>query len=400
MVIFGGWSYEFGQPMGDVWSLSLTGSHAWSSLDDALPAGNIPGGRVGHSAIYDPVRQRMLIFGGSDVDGRLVNDVWVLSLAGAPVWSQLTPDGEPPSARFAHRAIYDPAGDRMIVFGGLDSAAMRSDVWALSLSGSPVWTQLLPQGPGPAARAAYGMVYDPLGKRVIVHGGTDNHQLYDDTWALSLNGQPVWSQISALAPPSVLRFYHTAVYDPQGQRMVIWGGSHHGVDLSDTWALALTGPPVWTEVPPTNETPEPRSGHSAVYVPSDGRMIVFGGSFDLNDAWALPLAGPRGRASWDGELAQVQGSSSLALGEPRPNPSRGESVVDFTLPYASRVTLAVYDAAGRRVRQIANGEFSSGAHGLRWDGRDANGHPSPTGLYFLTLEASGGSITRKAVIAR
>jgi hypothetical protein len=43
-----------------------------------------------HSAIYDPVRDRMVVFGGFDGLGNLHNDVWVLSLAGAPTWSLLS----------------------------------------------------------------------------------------------------------------------------------------------------------------------------------------------------------------------------------------------------------------------------------------------------------------------
>jgi len=57
-------------------------------------------------------------------------------------------------------------------------------------------------------------IYDPVGKRMIVFGGTDNHMLYDDTWALALEGPPAWSRIEAVAPSSLVRLYHSAVYDP------------------------------------------------------------------------------------------------------------------------------------------------------------------------------------------
>ena len=85
---------------------------AWDVL--VVPA------RSGHSAIYDPVRDRMVVFGGYSGTGYtyFLNDVWVLSLAGMPAWTQLTPTGTPPSARYGHSAIYDPVRDRMVVFGG------------------------------------------------------------------------------------------------------------------------------------------------------------------------------------------------------------------------------------------------------------------------------------------
>ena len=49
-----------------------------------------------------------------------------LSLAGTPAWSALAPSGTPPSWRYMHSAIYDPVRDRMVVFGG----SSLNDVWA------------------------------------------------------------------------------------------------------------------------------------------------------------------------------------------------------------------------------------------------------------------------------
>ncbi len=88
-----------------------------------------PSGRSEHAAIYDPVRDRMVVFGGYDGTSR--NDVWALSLAGSPAWTVLAPAGSPPDARKAHTAIYDPVRDRMVVFGGVGGGVL-DDVWALS----------------------------------------------------------------------------------------------------------------------------------------------------------------------------------------------------------------------------------------------------------------------------
>ena len=63
---------------------------AWKQLDG--PA------RISHSAVYDPVRDRMVGYYFPGL-GYPLNDVWALSLAGTPTWTQLTPTGTPPSAR-------------------------------------------------------------------------------------------------------------------------------------------------------------------------------------------------------------------------------------------------------------------------------------------------------------
>jgi len=37
-----------------------------------------------------------------------MNDVWALSLEGAPTWVALAPTGTPPSVRVGNSTIYDP----------------------------------------------------------------------------------------------------------------------------------------------------------------------------------------------------------------------------------------------------------------------------------------------------
>jgi hypothetical protein len=128
--------------------------------------------RFASSAIYDPVRDRMLVFGSTR--GGFLNDVWALSLAGAPTWTKLTPTGTPPGGRIFQSAIYDSARDRMVVFGGYyydGSDHYLNDVWALSLAGTPAWTQLTPSGTPPTARCYHSAIYDPVRDRMVVFGG-------------------------------------------------------------------------------------------------------------------------------------------------------------------------------------------------------------------------------------
>src|SRR5438034_9927579 len=150
-----------------VWALPLSGEPTWARL---APTGVLPTGLIYHSAIYDPVRDRMIVFGGFAVTAR--SEVWALELSGSPAWHQLSPSGTPPPARQQHTAIYDPLRDRMIVFGGTNGSPL-GDVWALDLADSTSWTQLTPAGAAPSARFGHAAVYDAAHDAMLVLGGSD-----------------------------------------------------------------------------------------------------------------------------------------------------------------------------------------------------------------------------------
>jgi hypothetical protein len=240
MVIFGGW--DGSSRRNDVWSFQLNIS-AWNSIS---PSGTPPSARSDHTAIYDPVRRRMIVFGGGAGIGSFLNEVWSLSLPsdGPIAWAKLTPSGTPPSARSDHTAIYDPVGDRMLVFGGFNGSSYLNDVWALSLSGTPVWTQLAPSGTPPSALAGHTAIYDQANNRMLVFGGFNGSGLLNDVWALSLSGTPAWPKLTPSGTPSSGRSGHTATYDQANNRMLVFGGTGESSYLNVVWALSLSGTPV------------------------------------------------------------------------------------------------------------------------------------------------------------
>jgi len=74
--------------------------------------------------------------------------------------------------------------------------------------------------------------------------------------------------------------------------------------------------------------------------------------------------------------------------------------LDFALPRAADVRLAVFDPAGRLVRELAAGAFGAGRHRVAWDGRDAGGLPVSAGSYYCRLQADGASWTRGVAVVR
>lgn len=329
MIVFGGWSSSE-EASNLVWVLSLSGAPLWTQ---PWPTGTPPSPRRRHTAIYDPPRDRLIVFGGAALSS-CANDVWALSLGDAPAWTQLAPPGTLPSGRQLHSAIYDPVRDRMVVFGGYDYSNYFDDVWALSLGGTPAWTRLAPAGTSPSARCAQGAICDPVRDRMVVFGGTGSSGSVTDVWSLSLGDAPAWARWTPTGTPDTA-WWPSAVYDPLRDRVVVWGGwSTESYLPVDTWSLSLGDAPAWTQLEPNCMPPGARSDHNAIYDPLRDRMLVFGGRIDYpygNDTWALNWSAP--------ELADVAcpGDGVWMAGASVPfdynitNPYAFDEIADYTL---------------------------------------------------------------------
>jgi hypothetical protein len=89
--------------------------------------------------------------------------------------------------------------------------------------------------------------------------------------------------------------------------------------------------------------------------------------------------------------------SELGLALAGRNPGVGAASLELALPAAGRVSLAVHDAAGRRVTQLVDHEMPAGRHTLRWD-RSSSGEKIRAGVYFARLVAGGHAIVRRVVM--
>jgi hypothetical protein len=193
MIVFGG-NNCFSTFYNEVWTLSnangLGGTPAWTMLS---PSGTAPSPRNLSTAAYDPASNTMIVFGGNNGASNF-DEVWTLSnangLGGTPAWTKLSPSGGLPMERSYHSAVYNPVLNRLTVFGGATGStfAYANDVWVLSnangLGGPPSWAQPSPSGAPPPARAVHSAVLDGASGRMIVFGGADSTGLLGDIWTL------------------------------------------------------------------------------------------------------------------------------------------------------------------------------------------------------------------------
>ena len=93
-------------------------------------------------------------------------------------------------------------------------------------------------------------------------------------------------------------------------------------------------------------------------------------------------------------------SDVVRLGANSPNPFRTQTTLDFSLAQAGRARLSIVDAEGRVVATLVDRVETAGPHKTVWNGRDANGDPAASGVYFMRLESSGGTAARAIVLTR
>jgi len=416
-VLFGG-ENDSSAPVGSWWGYSLGAPRGWDDGFFTGLAGTAPAGLWGQASVWDDKRDRMLTFGGLNPSYVPQTATYELDVSGwfSPgvpwyTWGALTPTGTPPSARYQTAAIYDPAGDRMLLYGGLDgSGYARGDLWQLTLAGTPAWSPLVVAG-GPTGRFGHTAIFDAPKHRMIVFGGGDSllGGPDNDAWALALPAL-TWTQLAptGTAPPA--RELHTAVFDSRRERMLVLGGQVASGDARDVWELNLApATPAWTKLAPATlagALPVNRYEHAAVYDSVGDRMLVFGGlmppigvfgsPYPLKDLWSLQFDFSNTTAG----VSPGTGRIGFLVGEPSPNPSRGTTRVSFSLGNAQRVRAAVYDLAGRRVAKLADGIREPGTYTLDWNGRDDAGSPAAAGLYFCRVEAGGQAVTRKVMRVR
>jgi hypothetical protein len=87
-----------------------------------------------------------------------------------------------------------------------------------------------------------------------------------------------------------------------------------------------------------------------------------------------------------------------AMYQNRPNPFFATTVIKWQIPIESKVSIAVYDATGRIIKTLVNGNFAVGYYNTTWNCTDNNNSKVSAGIYFYEMKASNYSARRKMVV--
>jgi hypothetical protein len=322
LVVFGG--YNAAEWLGDTWEFDGRG---WSRRTTATSPS--PSARRGATMVYDPVRQRCVLFGGQRRDSLLLDDTWEWD---GFSWLRRHPTTSPPP-RLGHAATYDSVRRRVLLYGGLGSSSSYSplsDTWtwdgtnwtqvALTSSagawafhalafdptrgravllghcvGCPVsaapetwewdgatWTR---QSPSvlPASQLSQTLAFDPTSARVVLYDWV-GYALY--RWD-GVN----WSALRMPRDNPGPRIRSTLLFDTVRQQLVLFGGWGRNGTMSDVWhwdgtAWSLT----WAG------TPSARTAAAIAHDPTRNRAVLFGGALSTGGG------APRGDLwEWDGQ---------------------------------------------------------------------------------------------------
>jgi hypothetical protein len=166
----------------DSWFFLFAPSAVWS---DVSPADNRPVKRCLCRGAWDSARNRFLMFGGQTDGEPFLGDLWALDevLLRLGGWQEITSEPKPSPRNFYAMAETDPG--RIALFGGSTEDGETNDLWLFD-SQTDTWTLAQPEGDPPSARYGHDAVWLPDTRRLIVFGGHDATGDLNDLWELTI----------------------------------------------------------------------------------------------------------------------------------------------------------------------------------------------------------------------
>lgn len=338
----------------ETWLRTSTG---WRRANAGVdPVAGAPQARDDAAMAYDPVRQRTMLFGGAATqnitstvcDGGFgrCGDSWEFDGAR---WTQRSLSGTSPGRRSGAGLVIDEPTGNAYLYGGstsaspCDQSASNFCDGIYRITGAGVSARLSPAvRPPPRTDAA--VVFDPVLRRVIVHGGNNNGTVLSDTWAYTI-ATNVWTQVctsvACIATSPGPRREHTMTWDTDRNVGVLFGGSFGNGTESIIYEFT-PGTNTWTRRVQNGDIPEGRRFDPGLsYDPERRRTVMFGRLGGAND--------PCGTANECGDLFEFNNATGVwtridvvnsAVGDLRPSRRNGVAMV--------------YDPI-RREHQIAGG---------------------------------------------
>jgi hypothetical protein len=163
--------------------------------------------------------------------------------------------------------------------------------------------------------------------------------------------------------------------------------AYHTADYADSVAVAGLDPEETTNIefaPWICDDDAPYIATFFAAIPGEPDRTLLG------IEWPVPFQGTP-------LVGVAESADALRIEVTGPNPFRSGTLVSYAVPYPISTTIRVYDATGKAVRTLHDGELS-GEGTLYWNGSDDTGRELGRGLYFIRIATSGFTRTAKVVL--
>ncbi|MDH5386589.1 MAG: hypothetical protein OEY18_17955 [Candidatus Aminicenantes bacterium] len=396
----------------NLWVLRYEGD-TWRWENMGTKAGDPPSARGGHSGIFVPKgggQDYIIVFGGSgsflgdpvDIVTYQLENPWDYNSE----WKKFSTEGSTPTARAEHTAVYEFNESKMVVFGGYDNSKVASsDTFALDFSFTPAsWTLVNIPGVKPDPRYGHSAVRGTDG--IMVFGGKDNGEFFNDCWRLRLWDKE-WEEMSITGDKPPARWQHSAVWmDPSpgetGGMLIFGGQDENGEYLDDFWILREPDLGVgefdyrWERIYPIGDLPSGRRGHAAGagWGWAGERMMYIFGGFDgnenLNDVYVF----------FKGEEVE-KSLEEKPFNAPNPfNPDTEDTKICYYLEEDDDVKIKLFTLTGELVYSWENISGKEGLNQWPWNGKNEKGKIVENGGYICLIEAGGKKQKCKIAVLR
>jgi hypothetical protein len=249
----------------------------------------------------------------------------------------------------------------------------------------------------------------------------------------SVTGDPAFADTASsdyhltLASPAIDAGDPDPAYDdPDGSRGDMgWYGSHAFTMQRPSYPKNLSSVTSGSDVTLTwSENPETSVSYYAVFcdtiagfTPSAGNLVTT--TPDTTTTLPAPtdttyyvvgaVDGDGYASGYSSEVESEPNSGSAAgdvaryanrLDQNVPNPFNPTTAIGYSLADRAKVSIRIYDVAGRLVRTLVEDVQPAGIHKVTWDGTNNAGQTVSSGLYFSRLESGSFVQTRKMVLLK
>jgi N-acetylneuraminic acid mutarotase len=192
-------------------------------------------------------------------------------------WKELKPTGDIPTGRIGHTAVCNAEKGCLYVWGGVNETADRGsrymdDLFRFDI-GTSTWHTVATNGEKPCARAFHtAVLYRGL---MYIFGGCNGKGRFNRIFRMDPETGSC-AILNTSGDPPTTRYCHTAVQYQAS--MIVFGGKCGGRNsnkrLADMFSYDF-GTGGWTNIVQSGEIPESRSAHTSVV--SGSKMLMFGG---------------------------------------------------------------------------------------------------------------------------